>query len=408
MRILLSSIGSRGDVQPILALAVALRELGHEPRLCVAPNFKEWVESFGVACSPIGPDVRAMTGGTRPRVAPKLSDAQRQRLAAQTVRDQFAVVGEAARDCDMIVGAGALQIAAPSVAASLGLPYVFAAYCPVMLPSAHHPPPEMDRHHSPALPRVVNRVLWMRQRRSWNRRFRATLNAERAKLGFPPIASVQPYVVTDRPWLAADPVLGPAAERRRAPAVQTGAWLLRDPAPLPDALERFLADGEPPVYFGFGSMRTSEQAAPIFLESARALGVRAIVSRGWAGLDSPGQSRDVISIGDVNHERLFPRVAAVVHHGGAGTTTTVARAGTPQVIVPHNYDQWYWAGRVGALGVGASIPGPDQLTVSALTSALRTCFRSDTTARAAALAPRITLDGARRAAEMLVGASAGR
>ncbi|HSJ87075.1 MAG TPA: glycosyltransferase, partial [Anaerolineales bacterium] len=103
MQVLLSSIGSRGDVQPIVALGVALQALGHRARLCVAPNFKEWVESYGLECIPIGPDLKKMTGGTVPGKPVLPSKEQLQQLADQMVCDQFQVIGEAARGCDLIV-----------------------------------------------------------------------------------------------------------------------------------------------------------------------------------------------------------------------------------------------------------------------------------------------------------------
>lgn len=124
MKVLLSSIGSRGDVQPILALALELRALGHDARLCVAPNFKDWVESFGLICVPIGPDLKQLTGGTMPGQPPKPSAEQRSQLAVHTIREQFAVLTEAARGCDLVVAAGALQFAARSVTEALKIPYL--------------------------------------------------------------------------------------------------------------------------------------------------------------------------------------------------------------------------------------------------------------------------------------------
>jgi vancomycin aglycone glucosyltransferase len=115
MKILLSSIGSRGDVQPLLALALELRTLGHDSRLCVAPNFREWVESFGLAYIPIGPDLKKLTGGAAPSAPPKPSAEQLRQLAIHTVRAQFPVLSDAARGCDLVVAAGALQIATRSV-----------------------------------------------------------------------------------------------------------------------------------------------------------------------------------------------------------------------------------------------------------------------------------------------------
>jgi vancomycin aglycone glucosyltransferase len=122
MKVLLASIGSRGDVQPILALACELRALGHEARLCVAPNFKEWVESFGVGCIPIGPDLRKLTGGGALAKPVKPSPEQLRQLAIHTVRTRFQVMADAARGCDLIVAAGALQIAARSIAEALRIP----------------------------------------------------------------------------------------------------------------------------------------------------------------------------------------------------------------------------------------------------------------------------------------------
>lgn len=403
MRILLSTIGSRGDVQPLLALGVELRKLGHEARLCVPPNFKEWVETFGVECVPIGPDVRKFSVGSASAPSKRftLTKEQRQQLAVGTVREQFRVLPDAARGCDAIVGATALQIAAPSVAEVLGVPYVYASYAAVALPSPDHPPPKFGTPFPMWLPGVVNRALWMRDARGVNARFRATLNEERARLGLPPVDSVQRYVITERPWLAADPVLGPIPATRGLRVVQTGAWLLEDPAPLPDDLERFLSSGEPPIYFGFGSMRGREETGRAMIEAARALGRRAIVSKGWANLDSSGGA-DCIAIGDVNHERLFPRVSAIVHHGGAGTTTAAALAGRPQVIVPHNYDQYYWSRRMQALGVGVRGPALERITAQGLAEALRHVLRPATTSRAQELAKRVQTNGAQVAAQQLV------
>jgi vancomycin aglycone glucosyltransferase len=116
---------------------------------------------------------------------------------------------------------------------------------------------------------------------------------------------------------------------------QTGAWILADRRPLSAELEAFLSAGEPPIYFGFGSTKTAQETSNTVIAAARAIGRRAIVLSGWAGLSLVDNQRDCLSVDEVNLQALFPRVAAVVHHGGAGTTTTAAKAGVPQVIVPH-------------------------------------------------------------------------
>ena len=402
MKVLISSIGSRGDVQPILALALELKALGHIPSLCVAPNFKEWVESYGVDCIPIGPDLKKLTGGTMARKPVTPSKEQWRQLAAQSVREQFKVLTEAARTHDLIVAAGALQVAARSVAEARKIPYVFAAYCPAVFPSPNHPPPNAGSRYPQSLPRPINRLLWMWDKRSWNPLFRATLNEERDQAGLSPVQNVPGYIFTDRPWLAADPAIAPASSTAGLRLVQTGAWLLHDPVELPVELEDFLANGAPPIYLGFGSMRASEQASRALIEAVRGLGLRSILSQGWANLMPPDAGRDCLSIGDVNHAKLFPRVAAIVHHGGSGTTTAAARAGRAQVIIPHNYDQFYWAHRVQELGVGVSGPLRDELSVDALAQGLRACLRPQVTARAQALSGRMELHGARIAAERLV------
>lgn len=401
MHALLSTIGSRGDVQPLLALAVELNALGHTPSLCVPPNFKEWVESFGFVCHPIGPDVRQLARAA-PSKPMRPTKAQRQQLAVGTIREQFRVLSDAARGCDLLVGGGALQLALRSIAESLDTPYVYVSYCPAALPSPDHPPARMLVHYPQWLPGVVNRILWLRDASSWNGLFRTPLNDERAKLGLAGVTDVQRYVVTERPWLAVDPVLAPAPKHAAMEIVETGAWFPHDETSLPADLERFLNDGEPPVYLGFGSMRGPEQTGPMLVQSARRIGRRAILSQGWANLGSSGRDRQCLVIGDVNHQALFPRVAAVVHHGGAGTTQTTARAGRPHVVIPHHYDQFYWASRVEKLGIGVSTLSRESLTVDALATALERCLRPELTVRAAALAARLSPDGARIAAQRFV------
>jgi vancomycin aglycone glucosyltransferase len=401
MKVLLSSIGSRGDVQPILALAVELRRLGHDAALCVAPNFKEWIESFGVECVPIGPDLRKMTGGTVSGKPALPSPEQLQLLAEQMVRNQFHVIGEASGRCDVILAAGALQIATRSIAEVRKVPYIFAAYCPAVLPSSMYPPPTMGGHHSFSLSADENEVLWQQDAQGF-KRFAATLNEERARIGLASVQDVRSHVFTERPWLAADPVLAPGIPRAGIEVVQTGAWLLDDESPLPDDLEEFLSGGSSPVYLGFGSMRASDATAGVLIDSLRALRLRAIISRGWADLSASEAADDILWIGDLAHAKLFPRVAAIVHHGGSGTTTAAAIAGRPQVIVPHNYDQFYWAHRVQQMGVGVAGPMRDDLTVDGLVEAVRECLKPEIAQAAQALAGRIERHGAQRAAQRLL------
>jgi len=182
---------------------------------------------------------------------------------------------------------------------------------------------------------------------------------------------------------------------------QTGAWILPDENPLSPELETFLNSGEPPVYFGFGSTRAPQDLGQMMIKSARALGRRVIVSRGWADLSLVDNEPDCLDIGEGNLRALFKRVAAVVHHGGAGTTTLAALAGAPQVVIPQHYDQHYWAQRVHHLGIGTA-HAPGTPTTDSLTSALQHTLQPDVTARAQSIATAVRSDGAQAAAQRLI------
>jgi vancomycin aglycone glucosyltransferase len=413
MRALLSTIGSRGDVQPLVALASQLKALGQEVRLCVPPDFKEWIENLGMPVAPIGPEVRKFASAspsatpvpTAP-TAPTGADQMRQAME-DTVATQFETIAAAAQGCDVIVAATALQIAAGSVAEKLGIPYVFAAYCPTVLPSPRHAPiPLRTLGETPAPATADNREIWAKDAQRWNDRWGPVLNSNRALVGLAPVNDVRRYIFTDQPWLAADPTLGPWPDREDQAVFQTGAWILADDRPLSHELEAFLDAGEPPIYFGFGSMWAPQGISQVIVQTACALGRRAVVFRGWADLSLVDHEPDCLAIGEVNHQALFKRVAAVVHHGGAGTTTTAARAGAPQVVIPQIYDQHYWAQRVQYLGIGAA-HAPGAPAADSLTSALEHALSPDVAARARSVAAAVRTDGALVAARRVIEFSRG-
>jgi len=351
MRALLSSVGTRGDVQPVVALALEVRALGHVARLCVPPNFVAWVRGLGFEAFSVGVEMRHTPGAPKP--IPDL------------VRDQFDAVGAAAEGCDVILGANAHQYAARSIAELRGVPYVTALYAPVQ--------------------------DWAASSRAWNERALERVNQNRARLGLAAIDDAFRYNVTDHAWLAADAALAPSPPD----VFQTGAWVLGDAAPLPRELEAFLDAGPPPVYAGFGSMPVREGVARAVVDAARAVSRRLILSRGWADLQLMEGASDCIAVGDVSHQALFPRVAVAVHHGGAGTTAAAARAGVPQVVAPMFSDQFYWASRVRALGLGASA---QPLSTEALAAALREALDPAVAARARSFTSELRADGARVAA----------
>jgi len=208
--------------------------------------------------------------------------------------------------------------------------------------------------------------------------------------------------------LAADPILSPIGDAEADAVVRTGAWLLPDIRPLDATLTAFLEAGAPPVYVGFVSMRVPEVSARIAIEALRAQGCRTLIARGWADFGLIDDDDDCFVTGEVNQQALFGRVAAVVHHGGAGTTAAAARSGVPQVIVPQVIvpqaaDQPHWARRVVELGIGAAHDGPLP-TVGSLSAALKVALAPETGVRAGAVAANIRTDGAATAANLLLDA----
>lgn len=398
MRVLLSGYDSRGGIEPLVALAVRVRELGAEVRVCAPPDFAERFAAVGVPFVPVGQSLRAMVNAPTPPSAGGLPQR-----GAGVVAAQFDTLTEAARGCDVLVASGVMPAvaAARSVAEMLGIHYVYASFQQLTLPSPHHAPLAYPGYPFPE-GETDNRVLWDHDARSIQALFGAALNTHRAAHGLSPVDNLRDYVITDSPWLATDPALDPWLTPADLEVVQTGAWILPDVRPLPADLEVFLDAGAPPVYVGFGSMpMRGSDVALAAIEAVRAQGRRVLVSRGWADLGLIDDQDDCFGVGEVNHQALFRRVAAVVHHGGAGTTTTATRAGAPQVVVPQMGDQPYWASRVADLGIGAAHDGPT-FTTESLSAALRTALTPETRAQATAVAGWIGSDGATAAAALLL------
>jgi vancomycin aglycone glucosyltransferase len=402
VRVLLSTYGSRGDVEPLVGLAVQLRALGAEVRVCAPPDedFAQRLAGVGVPLVPVGQSARALT-----TAAPRSSSIPQR--AAEVIASQFDVVTAAAEGCDVLVATGMMPAAAGalSVVEKLGIRSVSVTFQQLTLPSPYRPP--LAYPGRPFPPEVTdNRVLWELDAQSNNALFGEALNTNRASIGLPPVDDVRGYVIGDRPWLATDPILDPWKESADLDVVQTGGWILPDERPLPTDLEAFLDAGTPPVYVGFGSMpmHKAKDVAQVAVEAVRAQGRRTVVARGWADLALIDDRDDCFVVGEVNHQQLFRRVAAVVHHGGQGTTTTAARAGAPQVVVPQAADQPYWAGRVTDLGIGTAHDGPTPTTES-LSVALKTTLTPETRARATVVAGTIRTDGAMAAAKLLLDGS---
>ncbi|HEV7323923.1 MAG TPA: glycosyltransferase [Bosea sp. (in: a-proteobacteria)] len=402
MRVLLSTYGSRGDVEPMAALAVQLQALGVEAVVSAPPD-QEFIDLAARAKVPLAP---AFTPVRQWIESAKRSPIDLPAFAARMVAAQYEAIDAAAAGCDAIVATGLMPSAgaAQCVAEMRGIAYLHASFCPLFLPSEHHRPYPYPGHPLP--PDVTDtRVLWDLNIAVMNALFGGAINGQRTAIGLPEVSNIRDHLFTERPLLASDPVLWPWRPTELCAAVQTGAWVLPDARPLPVELQAFIEAGAPPVYVGFGSMAmdAARDAARVAVAALRAQGQRAVLLRGWAELGPIDDADDCFVIGDVNQQALFPRMAAVMHHGGAGTTTAATRAGAPQVIVPQIVDQPFWAGRVAGLGIGAAHDGPTP-SFESLSAALATALAPGTGTRAPAVARTIRSDGAEVAAKLLLDA----
>jgi vancomycin aglycone glucosyltransferase len=379
--------GSRGDVHPMLALARTFSAAGHAVRLIAPPDFEDVAVATGVDFVPLGENVQAHMG----KVAGPLHEGgvafirEMKRWADLSLAHQFHTLPGVMANVDYVISAGTILLAA-SVAELHGVPHRYVAYVPAVLPSDAHTPAVFPFQ---LRTRWTNRLLWRAARMLMNAMTLDVVNTYRDHLGLAPVSDVVQHVTSQRPLVAADRPLAPMPDDCPIPSEQIRCLHPFEAEPLPEDLERFLDAGPPPVYFGFGSMPDPEPARTTgrLLAAIARLGCRALVSRGWAGLGDGPLPDGVMAIDTVSHASLFPRLRAIVHHGGAGTTHTASRAGVPQIVVPHVLDQFYFARRVQGLGVAPPAIPRARLSVTRLAAAVRDTLESQHLgARAADLA----------------------
>ncbi|CDX41023.1 Glycosyl transferase, UDP-glucuronosyltransferase (fragment) [Mesorhizobium sp. SOD10] len=317
MRILLSTYGSRGDVEPLAALGAALQAHGVEARAS-APADAEFAALLARAGVPLAPAFAPVREWAKEMInrSRSASPEDRARLisgqAAEIVARQYEALSAAAEGCDAVVAFGLFPscAAARLVAEQRSMRYMLGTFCPIWLPSPHNRPHEYPGHPLP--PGVTdNRLLWEVDIRTKNALFGEAINGKRASLGLPPVQNVRDYVYGNPVLLACDPILGPWLPSDLIDAVQTGAFILPDERPLPDALEAFLGAGPAPVYVGFGSISVESEAGCTAIEAIRAKGLRTVLAQGWAELGPVDDGDDCLAVGEVNQQALFGRVAAV-------------------------------------------------------------------------------------------------
>jgi UDP:flavonoid glycosyltransferase YjiC (YdhE family) len=359
--ILIVTVGTTGDVVPFVALGTGLRGAGHRVTVATHPSLREHIDRAGlgfaalpVEFGPTGPDT------------PPLTSTRFARILAGRWLDIGRAVAGAATDADLIVTA-AMGWIGYHVAQARGIPSI-GAFLQPLEPTAAFPPPM-----------VTTRSLGGWGNRTAARWFRVLGQAPfaratarlRRELGLPPMSPAATFRRMDRerwPVLHGfSPAVVPTPPDWPEHRPATGYWWPPATGRLSPALRRFLDDGDPPVFIGFGSMCSPGLGAVVERAVAR-LGRRVVVQAGTAGLSVTG--RDILVVGAEPHAELFPRVAVAVHHAGAGTTAAALRAGVPAVCVPVTADQPFWAARVSALGAGPPPLPARRLTPDRLVAAV--------------------------------------
>jgi UDP:flavonoid glycosyltransferase YjiC (YdhE family) len=383
MRIAIVASGSRGDVQPYIALGKGLKEAGHVVRLVTHQDFDLLVNSSGLEFWPIKGKVQDIAQSQEMRALLERGNflAIMSQMAKEAQRGAL-VLAEAAlaacRGVELVLGGIGGLFVGVSVAEKLGLPFLQAYYIPFTPTRAY---PSFLFHRLPSwLGGPFNRLSYHLVRQVMWQGFRSADKLARKKvLGLPAASFWGPYTSDSTrhcPILYgfSPSVIPPAPDWDDTTHV-TGYWFLDPPADWapPPALVEFLQAGPPPVYIGFGSMsnRNPEETTDIILRALARAKQRGIILSGWSGLHKTDLPDSVFMLDSVPFSWLFPRVAAVVHHGGTGTTAAGLRAGVPSIVTPFFGDQFFWGQRVAELGAGPEPVPHKKLTVERLASAIQ-------------------------------------
>ncbi len=401
MKIAILAMGSRGDVQPYIALGKGLQAAGHRVQLVTHENFQDLVTSHQLAFYPVKGNVQAFMEDPDNRkvlesgnfLAINALTSKASRLAAiDWAEGSLAAV----QGIDLLIaGVGGLFLSI-ALAEKLNLP-LLQAYVFPFTPTRAFPAVLMPQFIA-KLGGVVNRlshhlfrqIMWQGSRSGDGLARQQVLHLPSAPFWGPfrsPQIQQYPILYGFSPSVIPQP-----ADWKHTHI--TGYWFL-DEAPNwtpPPALLAFLNKGLPPIFIGFGSMvsRNPEETTKLVLQAIERTGERAILQSGWSGLGQRDLPDTVYRVDSVPHSWLFPRVAAVVHHGGAGTTAAGLRAGIPAVIIPFFGDQSFWGQRLAALGVGTAPIPRQQLTAQRLAAAIHNVMQDPAMRqRAAALGARI-------------------
>ncbi|MFD4633562.1 glycosyltransferase [Streptomyces sp. NPDC058284] len=409
MRVLIVTAGSWGDVAPYTGLGVRLRAAGHEVSLATHERFEQAVTAHGLGFRPLPVDplkeLASQDGqGLARAVSPPVALARLMRMTrAFMPRLTDGVVAAVRQGADVVLSSTVTDPACAALGEALGLPSLGVYLQPVPPTGAYPPMITSARTFGPYGNRLAGHALWLGSEQIFApavTALRRELGLSRRRFGGPlGLPRGRGVLHGFSPRIVPRPADWPAGHE------VCGYWWPEAPPgwqPEPRLLD-FLAAGPPPVFAGFGSFVTAEaeRLSSLLAEAMRRAKVRGIVQAGWSGLRV--ENDDVITVGEVPHDWLFPRTAAVIHHAGAGTTAAALRAGTPAVPVPVQLDQHFWANRVHTLGLSPRPLRFQRLTASCLAQAITTAVHSPVL-RSRAEGTALALgreDGARRVVETL-------
>ncbi len=377
MRIGLQTWGSHGDVEPFLALSAELARRGHEVRLVVTTQADRHYDApAGVTLERVGPDMTQADGDALMNRVIELSSPMAQ--GRLLLEEGFLVGEDAMRDAaDDLVGWSDIVVRhhflymTRFAAEQADKPEVSVFLTPDLLPTRQHPPTGMPSF-GPLQP-----LAWWLANRGISSVFGPPANRMRKAAGLPAsrgvLTDVWPSAAAN--LVAVSPALHPRPADWPAHHHLTGFWVAPSTAAadIDPLLDAFLDAGDPALYATFGSMAGGSGArreadAQLLIDAAKLVGRRLILQQP-AGA-SPPATDDVHFVVGAPHARVFGRCAAIIHHGGAGTTQTAIRAGVPSVIVPHLADQFFWAAATERMGLGYPAPARRKVTVKTLAAAI--------------------------------------
>jgi sterol 3beta-glucosyltransferase len=373
MKILVPALGSRGDVQPYIALSQGLQREGHSVILATNPTMTSLVETYGVPSAAVGPAVDMGLEGAKLWEKSGnnmwLGLIRVMGLASRLIEQAYPDILALAQDADLVVVSDATAGAAE--AAKLGKPWISATLQPERIPS---PPPNPNPAQW-----VMGKTIWP----IFGKLMTAPINRFRRRVGAPLVQDVGSMQSECLILLPVSRHVAPPKPGWPAYVKVTGYWNaspLVDWSPPPD-LVGFLEAGEKPVCISLGAMalagEATAEAARMTLEALRQTGVRAVI-QGWnEPLVSMSLPENVFHAGSVPHTWLFPRCAAVVHHGGFGTTGSTLTAGIPGLVVPHIIDQFYWAKQTHHLGASPAPIPRARLTSQAMAYGIEQCLTNE-------------------------------